>query len=231
VKGKLEKNAAILLKIQELITSQVYYIGLHQDSYQSKLSLPLVRLLGIVKMRIAQVNTTIGVIKNSLKMSSDNLVDPTKKLDKVVATFMDAVTKQIDAQTSTYKQKMNRYEKSISILYSALNMISSLCPEYSEALVEIAKNRRLLAVNKKHLRGQWRQDAIEVDKINLKQIIAESDLDRKEQLEEKGLNGEVKDLFVDYKEEALRTFVDLLETKTEAKLVERITGKNLDQAL
>ena len=53
VKGKLEKNAAILLKIQELITSQVYYIGLHQDSYQSKLSLPLVRLLGIVKMRIA----------------------------------------------------------------------------------------------------------------------------------------------------------------------------------
>lgn len=53
VKGKLEKNAAILLKIQELITSQVYYIGLHQDSYQSKLSLPLVRLLGIVKLRIA----------------------------------------------------------------------------------------------------------------------------------------------------------------------------------
>jgi hypothetical protein len=53
VKGKLEKNAAILLKVQELVTNQVYYIGLHQDSYQSKLSLPLVRLLGIVKVRIA----------------------------------------------------------------------------------------------------------------------------------------------------------------------------------
>jgi hypothetical protein len=65
---------------------------------------------------------------------------------------------------------MNRYEKSISILYSALNMIHTSCPEYAEALVEIARCRRLLAVNKKHLRGQWRQDAIEVDKINLKQI-------------------------------------------------------------
>jgi hypothetical protein len=65
-------------------------------------------------------------------------------------------------------------------------MISSQCPEYAEAMVEIAKNRRLLAVNKKHLRGQWRQDAIEVDKINLKQILAETDLDRKDQLEEKG---------------------------------------------
>jgi competence protein ComGC len=96
-------------------------------------------------------------------MSSDNLVDRSKQMDKIVATFMDAVTKQIEAQTNTYKQKMNRYEKSISILYSALNMIHSSCPEYSEALVEIAKNRRLLAVNKRHLRGQWRIDAIEVD--------------------------------------------------------------------
>lgn len=33
VKGKLEKNAGILLKVQELITNQIYYIGLHQDSY------------------------------------------------------------------------------------------------------------------------------------------------------------------------------------------------------
>ena len=65
---------------------------------------------------------------------------------------------------------MNRYEKSISILYAALNMIHPVCPEYAEALVEIARNRRLLAINKKHLRGQWRQDAMEVDRINLRQI-------------------------------------------------------------
>jgi competence protein ComGC len=83
-------------------------------------------------------------------------MDPAMKIDKVVSTFLDAVTKQIEAQTNTYKQKMNRYEKSISILYSAMNMIHTSCPEYYEALVEIAKNRRLLAVNKRHLRGQWR---------------------------------------------------------------------------
>jgi len=66
---------------------------------------------------------------------------------------MDAVTKQIEAQTNTYKQQMNRYEKSISILYSALNLLHPRCSEHAEALVEIAKCRRLLAVNKKHLRG------------------------------------------------------------------------------
>lgn len=107
-------------------------------------------------------------------------MDPEKKLDKVVATFMDAVTKQIEAQTNTYKQKMNRYEKSISILYSALNMIHPMCTEYVEALVEIARCRRLLAVNKKHLRGQWRQDAIEVDKVNMKQIKVDEEKDRKD---------------------------------------------------
>jgi hypothetical protein len=127
-----------------------------------------VRFLGIVKLRLAQVNTAIGIVKNAIKLSSSTALDPAKKLDKVVATFMDAVTKQIEAQTNTYKQKMNRYEKSISILYSALNMIHPACQEYVEALVEIARCRRLLAVNKKHLRGQWRQDAIEVDKVNLK---------------------------------------------------------------
>ena len=38
-------------------------------------------------------------------------------------------------------------------------------------------------------------------------------------------------MFIDYKEEALKTFVDLLEQKTETKLAERISGEKLDQAL
>lgn len=79
----------------------MYYIGIHQDSNQSTLSLPLTRLLGVVKIRLAQINTDIGVIKNQIKQRSgaDATGGPTssyedkKKLDKVVATFMDAVTK------------------------------------------------------------------------------------------------------------------------------------------
>jgi len=116
---------------------------------------------------------------------------------------MDNITKQIDAMSATYKKTMNRYEKSISILYSALNLIHFNCPEYSEALVEVTKNRRYLAMNKNHLRGQWRQDAIEVDEVNLQMDNAEEGKDRKEMLAEKGLEGEVNDLFVDYKKEMI----------------------------
>jgi len=152
------------------LTNQVYFVGLHQDSNQSRISLPLIRLLGIVKLRIAQVNTTIGVIKNTIKTGIATSTGDKKEMDKIEVAFLDAINKQIEAQTNTYKHHMNRYERSISILYSALNMIHDNCPEYSEALVEIAKCRRLLAVNKKHLRGQWRQDAIMVDEINLNQM-------------------------------------------------------------
>ncbi len=42
---------------------------------------------------------------------------------KVVQTFLDAVTKQIDNASNTYKKNINRYEKSISMLFSALNLV------------------------------------------------------------------------------------------------------------
>jgi hypothetical protein len=69
-KYKLERCAKILLKVQELLTDQMYYIGIHQDSNQSTLSLPLSRLLGVVKIRLAQINTDIGVIKNQIKQGT-----------------------------------------------------------------------------------------------------------------------------------------------------------------
>jgi len=59
---------------------------------------------------------------------------------------MDAITKQIDSMSDNYKSKMNRYEKSISMLYTSQNMIHENCTEFTEVQVEIAKNRRLLAI-------------------------------------------------------------------------------------
>jgi hypothetical protein len=169
----------------------VYFIGVHQDSaVQSHISLPLLRLFGVAKLRLAQVNTAIGVVKNTMKTGSATSVDEKKKMSKVVQTFLDAVTKQIDSASNTYKKNINRYEKSISMLYSALNLVHPHCEEHAEILVEIAKNRRLLAVNKKHLRGQWRQDAIIVDQVNMK-INEGTDAERKDQLENYGLQGEV----------------------------------------
>ena len=50
-------------------------------------------------------------------------------------------------------------------------------------------------------------------------------------MEEKGLHGEVTDIFVDYKEEALKTFVDLIESKTDLKLIERLADTNPSNVL
>ena len=48
----------------------------------------------------------------------------------------------------------------------------------------------------------------------MKEVFAEQAIERKEQLEDKDLDGEIKDQHVDYKEEALKTFIDLIEGKT-----------------
>ena len=54
IKRMLEQSAIFLLKVQDLLTSQVYFIGVHQDSaMQANLTLPLLRLLGVTKLRIA----------------------------------------------------------------------------------------------------------------------------------------------------------------------------------
>ena len=150
----LTNCATYLIKVQEHLKNQVYYIGVHQDSaIQSQLSLPLLRLFGTTKLRLAQVNTAIGIVKNAMKTGSAVSIDEKRKMAKVVQTFLDAVTKQIDTANNTYKKNINRYEKSIAMLFSAVNLVHQHCDEYAEILVEIAKNRRLLAVNKKHLRG------------------------------------------------------------------------------
>ena len=54
IKRMMEQSAIFLLKVQELLTAQVYFIGVHQDSaQQAQMTLPMLRLLGITKLRIA----------------------------------------------------------------------------------------------------------------------------------------------------------------------------------
>jgi hypothetical protein len=97
-------------------------------------------------------------------------------------------------------------------------MIHKDCLEYAECLVEIARCKRLLAVNKKHLRGQWRQDAAALDELSLDRgtmDVLDGDAvaaKRDEVLRESGLDGQVFDWFIDYKEEALKAFVSIIET-------------------
>lgn len=60
------------------------------------LSLPLLRLLGLSKLRIAQVNTTIGVIKSLANQDKDALGGNTEeqfKTSKILSTFLDAISK------------------------------------------------------------------------------------------------------------------------------------------
>jgi len=49
-------------------------------------------------------------------------------------------------------------------------------------------------------------------------IKAEDNQDRKDMLDAKGLEGEVTDAFIDYKKEALKAFINILELSTETEV-------------
>ena len=73
-----------MLKSQEYLTNQVFYIGVHQESIrQLNISLPILRLLGVTKLRIAQVNTTVGVIKNTAAKSKRSATLERRVMEKL----------------------------------------------------------------------------------------------------------------------------------------------------
>ena len=203
-----------MLKSQEHLNTQVSLLPLGQSLQGNTLiSHPLRRLLGIVKLRLAQANTEIGVFKSMLKSQVVLEGDTDNKID-VYDQFMELITKQIDAQAKTVRVSITTYEKSIILLNNAMNLLDPKCDEYLECVVEVAKCKRLLAVHKKHLRSVWRQDAGDInEKLNLSIIDDEKEPD-----------DDFEDINANYQEEALKSFVEIL---SDEQLMKRIVNHNL----
>ena len=214
IEDRLTRGARLLLKSQEHLNTQVSLLPLGQSLQGNTLiSHPLRRLLGIVKLRLAQANTEIGVFKSMLKSQVVLEGDTDNKID-VYDQFMELITKQIDAQAKTVRVSITTYEKSIILLNNAMNLLDPKCDEYLECVVEVAKCKRLLAVHKKHLRSVWRQDAGDInEKLNLSIIDDEKEPD-----------DDFEDINANYQEEALKSFVEIL---SDEQLMKRIVNHNL----
>jgi hypothetical protein len=213
VEDRLTRGAKLLLKAQEYLNTQVSLLPTSQNIQSVSLSHPLKRLLGIVKLRLAQANSEIGIFKSILR-SQAVVEGESEKNKQAVEQWMELITKQIDAQAKTVKVDITTYEKSIILLNNAMNLLDPRCDEYLECLVEIAKCKRLLAVHKKHLRSVWRQDANEMNKQLNDSLIDES----------KEPDENFEDINANYQEEALRSFIEILSNE---ELMKRIISHNI----
>jgi hypothetical protein len=137
-----------------------------------------------------------------------------ENMENVVSGWMKTISKQIEAQARPVREKMNRYEKSIVLLNTAMNLLDPKCDEFLECMIESAKCKRLLAVNKKHLRAVWRQDAATIDQ-ELNESLADAT---------KPLEDEFEDSNANYKEEALKSFVEILSNE---EIFKRVTAHSL----
>lgn len=213
IESRLERGAKLLLRAQEHLTSQVSLLPTTSNTYGFKaVSHPLKRLLGIVKLRLAQANSEIGVFRSMMK-TQFAAEGNSKKSSQAVEQWMEVISKQIDAQNKTVRVSLSIYEKSIILLNNAMNLLDPKCEEYLECIVEVAKCKRLLAVNKKHLRAVWRQDAEEINNALDQTLIDDSKLP----------DDDFEDVNANYKEEALRSFVEILSNP---ELMKRIINTN-----
>lgn len=218
IEDRLTRGAKLLLKSQEHLNTQVSLLPVSNNIQDiSYLSHPLRRLLGIVKLRLAQANTEIGVFKTMLKSQVVSEGD-TANTKELVEQWMELITKQIDAQAKTVRVSLTSYEKSIILLNNAMNLLDPKCDEYLECIVEVAKCKRLLAVHKKHLRSVWRQDAQDINN-QLNESLVDENHD---------MHDDFEDVNANYQEEALKSFIEILSDES---LMKRIVNHNLfDQA-
>ena len=63
------------------------------------------------------------------------------------------------------KEKLSWYETSLVLLASAQNLIDPSTDEFMMVQVEIGRNKRLIAIQKNYIKGVWRQDAEEIEKL------------------------------------------------------------------
>jgi hypothetical protein len=67
------------------------------------------------------VNTTIGVIRNTGRgEDAKGSTNDQKKVDKVLSNFMDVLTKQILAQSNSYKKNMSFGLLKITVMHSGV---------------------------------------------------------------------------------------------------------------
>lgn len=132
IEARLERGAKLLLKAQEHLTSQVALLPTTPNTYGlGAVSHPLKRLLGVVKLRLAQANSQIGIFRGHMKTQFSAEGD-NKKSHQTVEQWMETISKQIDAQNKTVRVDLSIYEKSIILLNNAMNLLDPKCDEYLE---------------------------------------------------------------------------------------------------
>ena len=178
----LENSCNYLVKSQNYLNNLQTFIPYRSDN--KELSLPVQRLLTMVKTKYSIINNLIGEYKSRIKRESkmkveafSNSNDLNKEndiiYDQKVIDYLNSLTKEINRLN---KQKeggpQNRYEKSISILLSLENSISHYSSEIILFYVEKINSLRLQSMHCKELKKVWNIEFLNSNKVNLEGTVS-----------------------------------------------------------
>jgi hypothetical protein len=167
----LENSLNHLIKSQNFLNNLQTYVPYRSDSRE--LSLPIHRLIAIVKINYCKINNLIGEFKSRIKRETNLIThlednDGNKlRYDQKVIDYLNALTKEMNKINSENEGiRQNRYEKSISVLLSIENGISFNSNEFIQFYVEKINSYRLQAMHNKELKRVWNIESLNLSKPN-----------------------------------------------------------------
>ena len=234
MKIRLETGVKCIVKAQKYIQNMLHYIGISKDSSNISISLPIDRLMSSVKLRLAEMGTTLGIMKQTYKMrekakKSVEIHQAASGGETAVAVWLEDIGKEIEKANKPVQKRMNRYEHAISVLGTSLNLAHYWTDEYLKIIVQIARSRTWLAINKKHIQNIWKMrvgvkeesDGEEEERENIENTEKNIELEKDPVfVKEEGDESE-EDELLDYKSQALQTFIKIIKDK-EGEMLTRI---------
>eukprot|EP00742_Colponemidia_sp_Colp-10_P008157 GILJ01008813.1.p1 GENE.GILJ01008813.1~~GILJ01008813.1.p1 ORF type:complete len:2651 (-),score=491.70 GILJ01008813.1:182-7681(-) len=127
-------------------------------------SLPLMRELASHKIQLAGMELELSELERSIALRAEMKQESGEEVPMPVCEGRDSslvdrwafeISKQIDAQRQTVSSELSREERSVTLLSSALSLLPSIHPVYSEADALKGRALRLLAERNGLLHRVW----------------------------------------------------------------------------
>eukprot|EP00743_Colponemidia_sp_Colp-15_P007862 GILK01008515.1.p1 GENE.GILK01008515.1~~GILK01008515.1.p1 ORF type:complete len:1815 (+),score=367.08 GILK01008515.1:223-5667(+) len=161
-KSRLEL-ALTLVRLADKQTTEVV-VSARSPTVPLQVSLPLMRELASHKIQLASMELELSELERTIALRAESKQEAGEEVSMPVVEGKDSslvdrwafeISKQIDAQRQTMSSELSREERSVTLLSSALSLLPSIHPMYSEAEALKGRALRLLAERNGLLHRVW----------------------------------------------------------------------------
>ena len=170
---KIMENVISKLLFLEEKTKNIFKYAIILEKECFEIPGPLNRSYNKIKIMLAHCYINYGILKNiegefifrnnsnlSMEEEEKDKVDEMIKNDKsnpdfdLLKNYLGNLTRKINMALEPIPERLDSFEKAISILTSIIPKINKDCYDFLEAKIELARSKRYLAISKKQMTNE-----------------------------------------------------------------------------